>query len=482
MLYNWVEWLKEQELLWPCPKGPGEGGAAADGEEVPQGRGVEGANPSRRQKVRAAACTRQGTLDVKRCHAADLLCWHGGMQDVTMPLVRSWHPVVRSVRPTASGSSARRRTRGQYDGRHALVPTLLPWVRCRSLLPRTACCRTQEPSGAVREAEAWELLRSLRVTSGEPTVEKKSTFQVGARTWPAYRGSSRIRQLAAPRVLRSVSIGLDRLVGHLACNLLIGHKDMRVLPHPLCRTEVLYVTALLARVTHQAHVAPVSSFEEVAAIMDALLSISKIRAATHNIMAYRIEHGGAGAGAGSGAAGKSSFLQVGARGFACGGGAVRLGPSAVSGHGAERAVLTLLTRVLPALLMVCARTNTTTAKEGTRPLVTQLSPFTLSMCAAHAVISHVPGQDYDDDGETAAGGRLLHLLQAADVRNVVVVVSRWFGGVLMGPQRFTAINNCARALLEQMGLVGGGGGAGGGKGEGAHGGKGQGAGGRKGGR
>ncbi len=94
-------------------------------------------------------------------------------------------------------------------------------------------------------------------------------------------------------------------------------------------------------------------------------------------------------------------------------------------------------------------------------------------------------QDYDDDGETAAGGRLLHLLQAADVRNVVVVVSRWFGGVLMGPQRFTAINNCARALLEQMGLVGGGGGAGGGKGEGAHGGKGQGAGGhggRKGGR
>ncbi len=41
-------------------------------------------------------------------------------------------------------------------------------------------------------------------------------------------------------------------------------------------------------------------------------------------------------------------------------------------------------------------------------------------------------QDYDDDGEAAAGGRLLHLLQAADVRNVVVVVSRWFGGVLLG--------------------------------------------------
>lgn len=34
-------------------------------------------------------------------------------------------------------------------------------------------------------------------------------------------------------------------------------------------------------------------------------------------------------------------------------------------------------------------------------------------------------QDCDDDGESAAGGRLLHLLQVADAKNVVVVVSRW---------------------------------------------------------
>eukprot|EP00775_Hariotina_reticulata_P011907 gene11907-12051_t len=44
-------------------------------------------------------------------------------------------------------------------------------------------------------------------------------------------------------------------------------------------------------------------------------------------------------------------------------------------------------------------------------------------------------QDYDDDGEAAAGGRLLHLLQVANVSNAVVVVSRWFGGVLLGPAR-----------------------------------------------
>lgn len=56
-------------------------------------------------------------------------------------------------------------------------------------------------------------------------------------------------------------------------------------------------------------------------------------------------------------------------------------------------------------------------------------------------------QDCDDDGETAAGGRLLHLLQLADCWNVVVCVSRWFGGVHLGPDRFKHINSTARDAL-----------------------------------
>ena len=62
-------------------------------------------------------------------------------------------------------------------------------------------------------------------------------------------------------------------------------------------------------------------------------------------------------------------------------------------------------------------------------------------------------QDYDDDGEDAAGGRLLHLLQILDVKNTVVVVSRWYGGVKLGPARFTHINNAARLLLEKCGCL-----------------------------
>ncbi|CAO3629609.1 unnamed protein product [Cunninghamella echinulata] len=62
-------------------------------------------------------------------------------------------------------------------------------------------------------------------------------------------------------------------------------------------------------------------------------------------------------------------------------------------------------------------------------------------------------QDNDDDGETAAGGRLMHLLQILEVKNVIVVVSRWFGGILLGADRFKDINNCARQALEDCGYV-----------------------------
>ncbi|KAL2608170.1 hypothetical protein R1flu_026743 [Riccia fluitans] len=61
--------------------------------------------------------------------------------------------------------------------------------------------------------------------------------------------------------------------------------------------------------------------------------------------------------------------------------------------------------------------------------------------------------DCDDDGENAAGGRLLHLLEMCKCKNVVVVVSRWYGGTLLGPDRFKHINNVARELLDAQGFI-----------------------------
>ncbi|RKF72483.1 Protein IMPACT-like protein [Golovinomyces cichoracearum] len=59
-------------------------------------------------------------------------------------------------------------------------------------------------------------------------------------------------------------------------------------------------------------------------------------------------------------------------------------------------------------------------------------------------------EDYDDDGESAAGSRLLHLMQLMDVWDVLVIVSRWYGGTNLGPRRFTLINSVARDSLLKL--------------------------------
>ncbi|ANB13689.1 Yih1p [Sugiyamaella lignohabitans] len=62
-------------------------------------------------------------------------------------------------------------------------------------------------------------------------------------------------------------------------------------------------------------------------------------------------------------------------------------------------------------------------------------------------------QDCDDDGEDAAGGRLMHLLTLTDSWNVVVCVSRWYGGIKLGPDRFKHINSTARDALVKGGFI-----------------------------
>ena len=61
--------------------------------------------------------------------------------------------------------------------------------------------------------------------------------------------------------------------------------------------------------------------------------------------------------------------------------------------------------------------------------------------------------DYDDDGETQAGSRLKHLLEILELENVLVVVTRWFGGIHLGPDRFKHINQAGRDALEAAGLL-----------------------------
>ena len=48
---------------------------------------------------------------------------------------------------------------------------------------------------------------------------------------------------------------------------------------------------------------------------------------------------------------------------------------------------------------------------------------------------------------------MLHLLEIVGAEDALVVVSRWYGGTLLGPDRFKHINNAARAVMEAAGAI-----------------------------
>jgi len=175
------------------------------------------------------------------------------------------------------------------------------------------------------------------------------------------------QQRAPPEKLPESQTGKDATISDLPDGNSAASKKGSNLTHdqhnePAIAAKIVHGEPLTEkRSTFQAHLAPVNSVSEVNDVMDYLLQNNKIRSATHNIMAYRIER--------------------------------------------------------------------------------DIEPKGVFIA------------DADDDGEDSAGGRLLHLLQVVDAKNVVVVVSRWFGGILLGPARFGLINKSAKDLLDSCGYI-----------------------------
>lgn len=58
-----------------------------------------------------------------------------------------------------------------------------------------------------------------------------------------------------------------------------------------------------------------------------------------------------------------------------------------------------------------------------------------------------------DCGEAAAGQRLLTLLERANVVNVLVIVTRWYGGTPLGSARFRHISGVAVESLKKGGFL-----------------------------
>ncbi|ETM38642.1 hypothetical protein, variant 1 [Phytophthora nicotianae] len=72
---------------------------------------------------------------------------------------------------------------------------------------------------------------------------------------------------------------------------------------------------------------------------------------------------------------------------------------------------------------------------------------------AYRIIGEFTVKDNDEDGEHGAGSKLSNLLELLKAENVAVVVTRWYGGIKLGPDRFKHINASARQVLEDNGFL-----------------------------
>lgn len=68
-----------------------------------------------------------------------------------------------------------------------------------------------------------------------------------------------------------------------------------------------------------------------------------------------------------------------------------------------------------------------------------------------AVVLSDGGPQKGDDGEAGAGAAILRMLERAELADHVIVVTRWYGGVHLGGDRFRHVTTAVRAYLEQCG-------------------------------
>ena len=56
----------------------------------------------------------------------------------------------------------------------------------------------------------------------------------------------------------------------------------------------------------------------------------------------------------------------------------------------------------------------------------------------------------NDDGESGAGMVILRMLEREDLRNHLIIVTRWFGGKHLGGDRFRHVQDAVRIYLGQL--------------------------------
>lgn len=69
--------------------------------------------------------------------------------------------------------------------------------------------------------------------------------------------------------------------------------------------------------------------------------------------------------------------------------------------------------------------------------------------SADAGPSARPREASFDDGETGCGDLVLRMMRELDAVDTLVVLSRWFGGVMLGPDRWRLMRNCVTSALAE---------------------------------
>ena len=91
-----------------------------------------------------------------------------------------------------------------------------------------------------------------------------------------------------------------------------------------------------------------------------------------------------------------------------------------------------------------------TGRAGCAAFVTDLRKVRKFAKATHhswACLLSDGGPVKDDDGESGAGAVILRMLEREGLVDVIVVVTRWYGGVHLGGDRFAHVVTCTRAFL-----------------------------------
>ena len=101
--------------------------------------------------------------------------------------------------------------------------------------------------------------------------------------------------------------------------------------------------------------------------------------------------------------------------------------------------------------------GTVAGRDGAEAFVTDLTRIKKFAKATHnswAVLIEQDGQRdpiRNDDGEAGAGAVILRMLEREGLVNHIVVVTRWYGGVKLGGDRFRHVTAAVRAYLAELG-------------------------------